>query len=120
MSDDPTITGREDGPLIAKGLAQVVDEGGNPVEVRPAMGLCRCGLSANKPFCDGAHKEAGFCSDGHAETLTLGGAPKVEMLKDGPLKVTSDGQEPVFLCRCGLSANKPFCDGSHKREGWTS
>jgi CDGSH-type Zn-finger protein len=28
--------------------------------------------------------------------------------------------EKVFLCRCGFSANKPFCDGSHKREGWTS
>jgi CDGSH-type Zn-finger protein len=28
--------------------------------------------------------------------------------------------EKVYLCRCGFSANKPFCDGSHKREGWTS
>lgn len=28
--------------------------------------------------------------------------------------------DKVFLCRCGFSENKPFCDGAHKREGWTS
>ena len=51
---------------------------------------------------------------------------------DGPLEVTgavevvrSDGErleppmETVYLCRCGRSANKPFCDGSHARTGWT-
>lgn len=25
----------------------------------------------------------------------------------------------VYLCRCGHSRNKPFCDSSHRREGWT-
>ena len=37
--------------------------------------------------------------------------------------LTSDGTvvkegTKVFLCRCGHSANKPMCDGSHKREGF--
>jgi len=53
-------------------------------------------------------------------------------LKDGPNQITGpvtvldeDGNvlkeaDSVFLCRCGHSVNKPFCDGSHKREGWTS
>lgn len=26
--------------------------------------------------------------------------------------------DTMFLCRCGLSANKPFCDGTHARQGW--
>lgn len=30
------------------------------------------------------------------------------------------GQRIVLLCRCGRSANQPFCDSSHKRTGWTS
>lgn len=53
-------------------------------------------------------------------------------LPDGPLEVTGEVtvQDPdgaviketakTYLCRCGFSQNKPFCDGSHKREGWTS
>jgi hypothetical protein len=57
---------------------------------------------------------------------------RLVLLPDGPYEVTgsielarSDGQpvqapaDKVYLCRCGHSANKPFCDGSHARTGWT-
>jgi len=49
---------------------------------------------------------------------------------DGPLEVdgavsvrAADGTvirdaTKVYLCRCGHSARKPFCDGSHSRQGW--
>lgn len=32
-----------------------------------------------------------------------------------PFKVEVEGAaEPVWICACGLSANQPYCDGSHK------
>lgn len=54
---------------------------------------------------------------------------KIMVSLDGSLRVDGDatlvdheGKEiptkdglPFFLCRCGASQNKPFCDGSHKR-----
>jgi len=55
---------------------------------------------------------------------------KVEVLEDGPLlvygtlKVThKDGSEEIknrttAFCRCGVSHNKPYCDGSHVNEGF--
>ena len=53
--------------------------------------------------------------------------------RDGPLIVRGDfrlldqdgaeidpGRKTIALCRCGKSAIKPFCDGSHKRSGFSA
>jgi CDGSH-type Zn-finger protein len=53
--------------------------------------------------------------------------------RDGPLLVRGDfrlvdqdgveidpGRRTIALCRCGKSAIKPFCDGTHKRAGFTA
>ena len=58
----PTIEGRENGPLVVKGLGRMTNSQGGELEVKPVMALCRCGGSANKPFCDGTHNGNGFAS----------------------------------------------------------
>jgi CDGSH-type Zn-finger protein len=59
-------------------------------------------------------------------------AAKVTVFNNGPLRVEGDfeivdqegkvfglgGRTAVALCRCGHSANRPFCDGAHKRESF--
>lgn len=48
------------GPLIVKGNIEVKKADGS-MEIKEKMAaFCRCGQSSNKPYCDGAHKEAGF------------------------------------------------------------
>jgi CDGSH-type Zn-finger protein len=58
---------------------------------------------------------------------------KITVLDNGPLLVSGSisltdaesqefntDQNPVALCRCGASGNKPFCDGSHGKAGFQS
>jgi len=56
----PVISCSKNGPVIVKGLENFYDGNGARLTTKPAMGLCRCGASLNKPFCDGNHKYAGF------------------------------------------------------------
>jgi CDGSH-type Zn-finger protein len=60
------ITVRPNGPYLVEdpeGLIELVDVSGTRYELpvgKPAIALCRCGASVNKPFCDGAHSRTGF------------------------------------------------------------
>ena len=97
--------------------------------------LCRCGLSKNKPFCDNSHETGEFQDYGavgeQGDVLTeAGGKLSISLMPDGPLIISGNltifagtGRKAwqgtnVALCRCGASANKPFCDGSHIAAGF--
>ncbi len=219
MTDDrqPTIKVQPDGPYVVSGSVPlrnkrpIVSEHGEPMtwqaddvtETKAVYLLCRCGLSSDKPFCDGTHTSSGFDgteaapTDGYQErTKTYPGvgitvvddrgicehaefcttqttnvwkmtadtedsivraqvmamiercpsgalsflvdgvtiepdlAIEVSAIDDGPLWVTggipverADGESfetrnRVTLCRCGGSAIKPLCDGTHKKNGF--
>lgn len=71
MADEVTIRTRANGPLLVEGPIKVVDSQGNPFPInpdKPAIALCRCGASKNRPFCDGSHKECDWVADDPAPT----------------------------------------------------
>lgn len=60
---------RPNGPLVVEGPVELVDSEGGAFSIspdKPAIALCRCGESKNRPFCDGSHKTCGFESDERA------------------------------------------------------
>ena len=124
-------TVREAGPYAVRGELQI-----DGVDAGFRATLCRCGASKNKPFCDGSHKHIGFSASGEPPTgktdmlPVRNGALAIDPQVDGPLKVRGNLEitsgtgrvvarvTTTLLCRCGASANKPFCDNSHLRVGF--
>lgn len=63
MSDEKvTVIVNNNGPLRIIGDFVIKDAEGNEYDLsgRTVISLCRCGQSANKPFCDGSHKACSF------------------------------------------------------------
>jgi len=137
MADNEIVV-TADGPLYATGEIEVVDGDGLVRYRGSRVSFCRCGATDDAPFCDGSH------GDGFAAPGTVGepetekspderppeGVLRVYPRPDGPLKLAgsfelrgaADGSayaaEETALCRCGASAEKPFCDGSHGAVGF--
>ncbi|MEL6919693.1 MAG: CDGSH iron-sulfur domain-containing protein [Pseudomonadota bacterium] len=209
MSAYSVIRMKDDGPLVVENPPIVRRADGEVIETKAVAALCRCGASANKPFCDGSHQAAGFSSaadhsklrktpisySGQVEgtevtisytpvlcthaaqcqaralevfnprnkpwiqpengtmsaimdvmaacpsgalRVSVSGQPEqhltssdmeIHVEKNGPYhvkNVTLDGEfngagasrAKYSLCRCGLSKNKPFCDGTHHDAKW--
>ncbi|MCJ7555655.1 MAG: CDGSH iron-sulfur domain-containing protein [Gammaproteobacteria bacterium] len=127
-----TLRVRENGPLAFEAEIQIK---ATP-EKSPRATLCRCGHSSRKPYCDGSHVAAGFVASGEPATAQFedlparNGAVNVTPLPNGPLRVvgnlevvsgtgrTCNKVKETYLCRCGQSKNKPYCDGNHKSAGF--
>lgn len=58
LIEDPSIG--VSGPLWVRGGIRISKENGESYEIRNRVTLCRCGQSANKPFCDGTHASMKF------------------------------------------------------------
>lgn len=67
MAEIVEISIKKDGPYLVSGGATLLDTEGTPYsDLNPIVALCRCGLSKNRPFCDGSHSTGGFTGDEHA------------------------------------------------------
>ena len=126
-----TVRVREDRPLAFNAPLSVA---GKDDGMRAT--LCRCGLSKRKPYCDNSHNDGKFQASGEPDAKASrpldarDGPLSVEPQKNGPLKVvgnlevvsgtghTIDRVTSTYLCRCGHSGHKPFCDGSHAKAGF--
>lgn len=63
-AETPTITAYPDGPLIVRGDVVVRTPDGEEIRSRRrVLALCRCGVSAIKPWCDGTHRIIGFTTE---------------------------------------------------------
>jgi CDGSH-type Zn-finger protein len=131
-----TITIRPNGPYRVEGSVPLEGPDGTAYELKPAYSLCRCGKSANKPYCDATHKECGFVGTEVADPSLPGSTAAVEetsvirVVRDGPYEVFGaptltysdgricDARSYYRLCRCGASKSKPFCDDSHLQVGF--
>ena len=129
---DNTASVMVNGPLYLHGDIEIKNAEGQTLLHDTRVALCRCGLSENKPFCDNSHKD-GFRAD-----ATLGEIKVDEAVAEGPVTITCAPNGPLLvrgpltlhgsnysaacaktaLCRCGLSENKPLCDGSHRAGGF--
>jgi CDGSH-type Zn-finger protein/uncharacterized Fe-S cluster protein YjdI len=133
IPDVNVIRLRENGPYAMTADLRIEGE-----QIRIRATLCRCGASKSKPFCDGTHNAIQFVATGEPETIPTeplperGGPLTVSPEKDGPLRIKGNVEicagtgrtvkrvVSAALCRCGGSAKKPFCDGTHKKLGFRS
>ncbi len=136
-----TVQVMRDGPLYLRGDIRIVSPEGELLHRDTRVALCRCGASQNTPFCDDSHVEAGFRAPGAGSPRTVddradapAGSLRIEPRLNDSYRLEGDywiwengeeeepvrGSSPAYLCRCGESQEKPYCDRTHARVGFTA
>ena len=142
-----TVTPVPNGPLYLAGDIEIRTPRGEPLLTDTRVALCRCGHSGNKPLCDNSHQRvfeaagrepgdapeptprSGDASRGDAEgadgRLTVTLSRNGPFSFDGSFALRTAGDAPELadggtFCRCGESATKPFCDGTHADAGFST
>jgi CDGSH-type Zn-finger protein/uncharacterized Fe-S cluster protein YjdI len=135
-----TVTLFPNGPLLLRGTLELVDTDGDVLLTDTRMALCRCGQSDNMPLCNGSHassdfEDAGAIPDAMTRTDELPTeAKKLRIIFEkgspatlqGPFRLEgatgteSTHTKKAYVCRCGQSGTKPFCDGSHTAAGFST
>lgn len=113
-----------------KGLVQVFNprqrpwvniNGASTAEIITQIDQCPSGALSWKYNADIQSTQEEMNMDTPVEiTATKNGSLKVSgkvIVKDADGNVLQEG-ETLYLCRCGQSAKKPFCDGSHRKAGF--
>jgi CDGSH-type Zn-finger protein len=136
--------GENGSALVERDGRSVIRRGGREESTdRVRIALCRCGESSSRPYCDMTHLRVGFVAARTEivpasvhETGEQEASVKITSMENGPNKVEVEGatgwrvqrgegeelmeRPAIFLCRCGHSENKPFCDGTHNKIGFTA
>jgi CDGSH-type Zn-finger protein len=96
MSERTSIRCKPNGPYVVKNLAHLHDAAGGSLATQPVIALCRCGGSANKPFCDGTHEKNGFSS----ARLADAGADRLESYPAGRITIHDNRSICAHAGRC--------------------
>lgn len=124
------------GPFYFRGRIEIAAGDTRAAFSDTRAALCRCGASQNKPLCDGTHSKITFSDAGLAtpaaedegtatatedrDVMTVTPRLNGPLHVEGQLKIENAQGDVIFrgndawLCRCGGSKTKPFCDGTHK------
>jgi hypothetical protein len=60
VPEETRVVERPNGPLYLRGNIRILTQSQDAIREDTRVALCRCGASANKPFCDGSHRRVGF------------------------------------------------------------